>query len=234
MVNEDKDIDKTVKIKDITAKVRKPPAKLNPKSPPLSIFEKVRNDPKYSTTRSHDWFRKKIDELSGKAPSFAMKTDLLKTTKPIQVTRFLQGSMFIFKYDPKTKADLPYYDTWPCSLIFGIEGERVFGINIHYLNIALRCKLFDKLWQIAHVYRNNQEQCKRLTWKYLGNVSKFPEVRGCVKSYLYSHIQSKLIKVPIDDWRTAVHLEIASFAKKSQAYVIRESTKIINKAMHRN
>lgn len=201
-------------------------------NPPLSIFEKIRNDPNFNTKRSHDWFRKKIDQLSDNAPPFVMKNDLLKTTKPIQTMRFLQGSMFIFKYDPKTKDDLPYYDTWPCSLIFGMEGDRVLGINIHYLNIGMRCKLFDKLWQIAMVYRNQQQQCKRMTWKLLGNVAKFPEVVPCVKSYLYSHIRSKLIKVEIDDWKTAIHLNIASFNKKSNTYVTRESTKIVNKAMH--
>jgi hypothetical protein len=163
-----------------------------------------------------------------------MKADLLKTTKPIQTTRFLQGSMFIFRYDPKTKADLPYYDTWPCSLIFGMEGDKVYGINIHYLNIKLRCMLFDKLWQIAMVYRNQQQQCKRMTWKLLSNVAKFPEITPCVKSYLYSHIQSKLIKVEIDDWKTAVHLDIASFAKKSASYVLRDSAKIIRDKIHNN
>lgn len=227
------DFDQLKNIKDVADRVRKPPSKAKPKVPELSIFEKVRNDPKFTTARSHDWFRAKIKELSNNAPSFQMKTDLLKTTKPIQTTRFLPGSLFIFKYDPKWKEELPYYDTWPCSLIFGMEGDRVFGINIHYLNINLRCKLFDKIWMIAQVYRNNQQQCKRLTWRLLGNVAKFPEVAGCTKSYLYSHIQSKLIKVDIDDWKTSIHLPVASFAKKSQDYVIRETSKIVRKAMHR-
>lgn len=200
----------------------KPKARL----PQLSILQKVHNDPRFTPARSVDWFKKKINELGGNSPS--AKTDLLKTTKDLQVnTRFLPGSLYIFKYDPKTKEDMEYYDAFPCSLIFGVDNDRVTGINFHYLPYVVRGKLFDKLWQIAVTYRNNQQQVKRLTWKFLSNVSKFPEVRPCVKSYLYSHLQSKLIKVDVDDWKTAILLPVESFAKKSQSYVARASNQII-------
>lgn len=207
-------------------KVKTVPVK---KLPEQSILDKVRNDPKYSVIRSTDWFRKKIAELGGNSPS--AKYDLLKTTKEKQVTRFLPGCMYMFKYDPKTKDDLPYYDIFPCSLIFSVEGNLVRGINFHYLPIPIRAKLYDKLWQIMMVYRNNQQQCKRITWKFLSNVSKFPEVRACVRSYLYSHIQSKLIRVDIDDMKTAILLPVEAFAKKSQSYVARESGQIIKRVV---
>jgi hypothetical protein len=213
----------TGKAKDITDRLRKAPSKLTPKVEPLSIFDKVRNDPKYTQARSIDWFQKKISELGGNSPS--AKYDLMKTTKPLQTSRFLLGSLFIFKYDPKFKAELPYYDNWPCSLIFGIENDLVRGINFHYLPVTLRARLFDKLWQVAMVYRNNQQQCKRVTWKLLSNVAKFPEVRVAVKSYLYSHLQSRLLKVDIDDWKTAMLLPIASFAKKSISIVHYDAVK---------
>lgn len=209
-------------------RVKKAPPKLIKKGPELSILDKVRNDPKYTQARSIDWFKTKINQLGGNSPS--AKYDLLKQTKPLQTTRFLPGSLFIFKYDPKWKEELPYYDTWPCSLIFGMEGNLVRGINFHYLPYIIRGRLFDKLWQIAMVYRNNQQQCKRITWRLLSNVAKFPEVRPAVKSYLYSHIQSKLIKVDIDDWKTAMLLPVESFAKKSLAYVTRASSQAIKKA----
>jgi hypothetical protein len=208
-------------VKDITDRLPKIPPKLNPKTPQMSILDMVRNDPRYSQTRSVDWFKNKINELGGNSPS--TKYDLLKTTKEKQATRFLPGAMYIFKYDPKHKDILPFYDTWPCSLIFSITPTLCTGINFHYLPYIIRGKLFDKLWQIAMVYRNNQQQCKRLTWKFLSNVSKFPEIRPAVKSYLYSHIQSKLIKIDLDEWKIALLLPIESFAKKSLAYVTRNS-----------
>jgi hypothetical protein len=214
---------------DITDKVKKVPSKLNPKVVPLSILDKVRTDPKYTQARSVDWFKKKISDLGGNSPS--AKNDLIKTTKPIQTMRFIPGSLFIFKYDPKYKESLPFYDTWPCSLIFSIEEDLVRGINFHYLPYAIRGKLFDKLNLIAAKYHNNQQQVMRLNWKLLSNVAKFPEVRPAVKSYLYSHLQSKLIKVPVEDWKTAILLPIESFAKKSLAYVSRDSGQQIRKVI---
>jgi hypothetical protein len=212
---------------DIASQVKKIPAKVVPKPTNISILAKIRNDPKFTTARSVDWFRKKINDLGGNSPS--AKYDLLKTTKDKQTTRVLPGSLYIFKYMPKHADTLEYYDMWPCSLMFGLTNEGMIGINFHYLPYMIRGKLFDKLWQIASVYRNNQQQVKRMTWKFLSNVSKFPEVRPCVKSYLYSHIQSKLIKVDIDDWKTAMLLPIESFAKKSQSFVARDSGQRIKK-----
>jgi hypothetical protein len=190
------------------------------KLPELSILDKVRNDPKYSTVRSVDWFRKKIRELGGDSPS--AKYELLKTTKDIQTTRVLPGTMYIFKYAPKHADTLDYYDMWPCTLMFGLTDTGMIGINFHYLPIQVRAKLFDKLRAITNT-KNSKEQVLKITWKFLSNVSKFPEVRPAVKQYLYSHIQSKLIRVPVDDWYTALLLPIESFAKKSQSYVARDS-----------
>lgn len=195
----------------------------------MSILDRVRLDPQYTQARSIDWFRKKINELGGNSP--AAKFELLKETKEKQTTRFLPGSLFIFKYDPKWKEELPFYDTWPCSLIFSIESNLVRGINFHYLPYVIRGRLYDKLWQIAMVYRNNQQQSRRLTWQLLGNVAKFPEVRPAVKSYLYTHIQSRLIKVDIDDWKTAILLPVESFWKKSQSFVARDSAQQIKRVM---
>lgn len=218
-----------VSIKVTTKLPKAVPAPKAKRLPEMSILDKVRNDPKYSTARSVDWFRKKINELGGNSPS--AKYELLKTTKEKQVTRVLPGTMYIFKYMPKHAETLEFYDMWPCTLMFGLTNTGMIGINFHYLPIQIRAKLFDKLWQIAMVYRNNQQQCKRLTWKFLSNVSKFPEVRPAVKQYLYSHLQSKLIKVDIDDWKTAVLLPVESFAKKSAAFVARDSGQKIKRVI---
>jgi hypothetical protein len=81
------------------------------------------------------------------------------------------------------------------------------------------------------VYRNNQQQCKRITWRLLSNASKFPEVRPAVRSYLSTHIQSKLIKVDIDEWKIALLLPVESFAKQSISRIYFESRNQIKSAM---
>jgi len=216
---------------DITSNVKTIAAKLVPKSAQTkqSILDLVRNDPRYSQTRSVDWFKKKINEYGGNSPE--AKYDLQQKTKQHQFTRFLPGAMYIFKYDPKTKADLPYYDNWPCSLMFSLTDTGMVGINFHYLSYDMRGRLFDQMNAIAIKYHNNQQQVLRLNWKLLSNVSKFPMVRPAVKQYLYSHVRSKLIRIPVEEWKIAMMLPIESFSKKSQAYVARDSGQQIRKVI---
>ncbi len=197
------------------------------KAPVLSILDQIRLDPKFSQRRSTDWFKTKINQLGGNSPT--AKTELLKNTKAIQSTMVLPGAMHFFAYDPKFKEELPFYDKFPLAMVFSVEQNLFRGINFHYLSYAVRAKLYDKMAQIAMVYRNNQQQAKKLNWKLMSDVSKFPEVRPAVKSYLFSHVQSRFIRVPIDDWKTAIMLPVDSFAKKSQSYVARDSGQQIRK-----
>lgn len=197
------------------------------KAPPQSIFDQIRNDPKYTPRRSVDWFKSKIALLGGNSPS--ARTDLLQTTKDKQFNVVFPGAMYMFKYDPKYKETLPYYDKFPCSLVFGLTDTGFMGINFHYLPYAVRGKLYDKLYLIAAKNHNNRQQVLRLNWKLLSSVSKFPEVRPAVKQYLYSHLQSRLIRIDVDDWRTAIMLPVETFGKKSQAYVARDSMQKVRK-----
>lgn len=201
------------------------------KAQPHSILDLVRQDPRFNQTRSVDWFKQKITQLGGNSPS--AKTDLLAETKHLQTQMFLPGAMHMFAYDPKYKEELPFYDKFPLALIFSVEGDLVRGINFHYLPYVLRARLFDKMWQIASKYHNNKQQVMRLNWKLLGNISKFPEVQPAVKSYLYSHVRSRIIKVPVEDWKTAIFLPTETFAKKSQAFVARDSGQQIRKLTSR-
>jgi hypothetical protein len=59
------------------------------------------------------------------------------------------------------------------------------------------------------------------------------EVQPAVKSYLYSHVRSRIIKVPVEDWKTAIFLPVEGFAKKSQSVVARNSGMIISRIAKR-
>lgn len=193
--------------------------------PALSILEKIRLDPNYARTRSVDWYKKKINELGGNAPN--AKTELIKQTKELQTMRLLPGAMFFFGYDPKYKEKLPYYDNFPLSLILSVEGPHFTGINFHYLSYAMRMKLYEKMHLIGYSSKLPTEQITKLNWKLLSSLTRFPEVRPAVKKYLFSHVQTKFIKIPVDDWATAIMLPVEKFAKKPQAQVARESTRRI-------
>lgn len=195
----------------------------------LSVFDLIKQNPKFHQTRSADWFKDKIKELGKSA--VIDRAGLLKTTKPLQNTRILPGTMLFFSYDPKYKETLPYYDKFPLSFIIGFDKTGFTGINFHYLPIPMRIKLFDKMWAIAKQSHLPTQQVLQLNWQLLGTVSKFPEVVPAVKKYLFSHVQSRFIKVPIEDWKTAILLENSEFKKMSAGNVRTISSRIAAKSL---
>ena len=190
----------------------------------ISIFDTIRQNPKFHVDKSADWFRTKINELGSGAP--IQQTELMKTTKEFQSSRLLPSTMVFFSYDPKYKETLPYYDKFPLSFVISIDKTGFVGINFHYLSQPMRIKLFDSMYTIARQSRLPTQQALQLNWKLLSNASKFPAVVPAVKRYLFNHVQSKFIKVPIDDWKTAIMLENAQF-KKASANNVRTISKAI-------
>lgn len=194
-----------------------------------SIFDVIKNHPRYHHDRANEWFRQRIKELSVNRP--VDRTNLLKTTRDLQSSRVLPGSMIFFGYDPKYKEVLPYYDKFPLSFIFSMDKLHFTGINFHYLSIPIRIKLYDKMWQIAKNSRLPTQQVLSLTWQLLGNVSKFPECAVSVKKYLYSHIQTRVIKINLEDWKIAIMLQNEQFMKMGAQSVARESLKLMTARM---
>ncbi len=195
------------------------------KKPTDSIFDVIKNHPRYHQEKSKEWFRDRIRELSTDIP--VDRLGLLKTTRNLQTNRILPGTMVFFGYDPKYKETLPYYDRFPLSLIIGFNKTNFTGINWHYLPIATRIKLYDKIWQIARTSRMPTQQVLQLNWYLLSNAAKFPEVKPAVKEYRFDHVQTRFIKIPIVDWKTAIMLPNEQFMKKSNITAQRESLKII-------
>lgn len=195
------------------------------KTPQISIFDAIRLDPRYSRERSVDWYKRKVAELGGNAPD--SKSALFASTKDQQSNQLLPGTMVFFGYDPKYKQTLPYYDRFPLSFIFDISGSGFKGINFHYLGYATRAKLYQKMVESARKGGNSREQVLKLNWQLLGQVSRFPEIRPAVKSYIWGHVQTKFIRVAVEDWKTAIMLPNEQFMKQNFATVARASTRKI-------
>lgn len=206
---------------------------MKPQIKPISIFEAIRRNPKFEQSRSADWFREKIKELGQVQQFKSDQANLMKSTKDLQTFRLMMGTMTFFSYDPKYKETLPYYDKFPLSFIFGIDKTGFNGINFHYLSYPMRIKLFDKMWQIAKLSHLPTQQVLQLNWQLLSAAAKFPEVQPAVKRYLFNHVQSRFIKVPIEDWKTAIMLDNSQFKKQAAANVYKISARIAANALSR-
>lgn len=176
------------------------------------------------TSSAREWYRNKAKEV-GKLK----ETVILRDSKERIRTRFGLGNMYFFMYDPKHKATLPYYDTFP--LIFPIEVKpgKILGLNFHYLPLPLRAKLMDALYDNVTNEKYDETTKMKINYGILKSVSKYKEFKPTLKMYLTSHIRSKLIYVNPSEWDIALFLAVAQFEKKSQTQVWAESRKLIGK-----
>jgi len=161
----------------------------------------------------------------------AKKTVYVNTNKLLQdpgvVTTMEPGKMYMFGYDPKHKATLPYYDIFPLIFPFKVQGDRVWGINLHYLPIPQRAALMDELYALVDNRFKNDNKKLRINYEILNGVAKFSAFRPCIKSYLAGHFMSKFLLIPYDQWDIAMALPLARFQKAAQSYVWDDSMSIL-------
>lgn len=178
---------------------------------------------KPGTTDVRDWFRDKAREIrSVKVESLIRKNPLYNktTVKP--------GFMYLFQYDPKHKETLPYYDRFPLIFPFEDQGDSFLAMNLHYLPHIYRARLMDNLYNLINNDKYNETTKLRTSYKMLNAAARYKYFKPCVKRYLHSHVQSKFLQIPANEWDIALFLPLERFAKKTKNFVYKESRETIN------
>lgn len=169
--------------------------------------------------QSYDWMMKKIANLKG-TTSIASN---INRESSRHIPQVMTGGMCFFYYDPKTKADLPYYDRFPLVLVLERYGDGFLGLNLHYLPLQYRLAFLDKLMDYAQFTDENNIGRLRVTYDILSASKKFKLFKPCIKRYLTSQIQSKILAVQPNEWEVAVFLPIQQFRKANASTVWQES-----------
>ena len=160
------------------------------------------------TSKARTWYMNELKNMRVNRPA------LLKDSETIKKSRALPGRMFMFFYDPKHKATLPYYDQFPLILMVDSAKPKkgFYGLNFHYLPYALRARLLDAAGQdklnIQEVKRS------RLT-------------KPTIKRYLFGYVKSMFLKIEDEDNLTAIMLPVQRFKKASTSTVWADSRKMI-------
>jgi len=161
-----------------------------------------------------DWFKGKVsDAVSGiriakPEQNFSTAQNFAKTAEQKTIRA---GDMFMFVYDAKHKATLPYYDTFPLIFPISVGKNSFIGLNLHYLNPSDRAQLFDKLLELRNNDKFDKTTKLKLSWQLVKNVSVL--VEPTVHEYLFSQVRSKFIKVSPADWKWVVFLPFDNFVK---------------------
>ena len=195
------------------------------KSQMQDIFDKYRYDPSI-VKKSKTWFEQQALLLSKKriTPQMVLNNDPANVKSPNAI---MPGKLYMFFYDPKLKAELPYYDKFPLVFPFRRMEDGFIGLNMHYLPHRLRIMLMDRLMIFANNDKMDATTKLRYSWALIDGVAKFNLAKPCVKRYLTNHLKSQLVNVPADDWTTAMMLPVERFTKASKEYVWSESRKKI-------
>jgi hypothetical protein len=162
---------------------------------------------------TRNWFRSKAKEVTKMNVTKLVERSHFQGKTKTKVTRDSIGRMYMYVYDPKHKKTLPYYDKFPLIFIIGFKKDGFLGINMHYLPIFYRAKLMDALYSTISNTKYDDTTKLAINYQLLKGAAKFKYFKPCVKRYLYNHVLTNYIEVPVNEWDYALFLPLARFAK---------------------
>lgn len=176
--------------------------------------------------QSRKWFFEKTKAIGKKVTgsNVALKEGQRKDVRP------MPGMMYAFYYDPKHKETLPYYDTYPLTVIVELNSKGILGLNLHYLPLEIRQKFFYGALLNRRSNKGffrdkelNEETFFKISYEYLKSVRKAKAFRACIKQYLTPHIRGNIVHIPAPEWERAIHLPTASWEGAREIEIHRES-----------
>ena len=169
---------------------------------------------KARTRQSRKWFQANVKNLQVSRPGLLADKALKKTAVPVR------GSMYMYFYDPKYKATLPYYDRFPLTVLVNGAPGGFYGLNLHYIPPRDRAILMDSLNKYATNDRYDRTTRLNLSYQLL---KRFGRAVPCVKRYLGDHVVSETVRIDADEWEIAIFLPVERFQKESARTVWKDS-----------
>ena len=174
------------------------------------------------TETSRDWYRK-----TAQSYKTVNERQMMVNGKERLTMRPMVGSMYMYYYDPKHKATLPYYDAFPLVFPYKKVEGGFMGINLHYLPLPLRAKLMDALYDVSNNERYDETTRLKLNYNVLNSTAKFKYFKPCIKHYLTDQMRSRFLYVYPSEWDMALFLPLERFRGASKQKVWAESKKLI-------
>jgi len=172
-----------------------------------------------------NWLREKAYDVE---PRKVDPQQIIRKNTIVAENRVRLGHLYLFRYDPKLKIELPYYDTFPVIFIVKIIRGGFVGLNMHYLPYAFRAKLMDMLYD--YVVGEEDMQRLKITYNVLSNTSKLRYYKPCLKHYLNNHVKSRFLHISPEEWEKALFLPLRRFKKATESEVHRDSVRQIRQA----
>lgn len=189
-----------------------------------NIFDKILDIPGVEASKkanaSIDWFRQKAANQKVSPDTMIGGEDYKKNVRKV----LAPGSMFLFRYDAKTKEELPYWDMYPLIFPISVDAKGFIGLNLHYLPPSMRANLMNSLMRFKSKVPGKD---LAINYSILTKYSSLSYFKPCVKRYLYSHVRSQFLYITPEEWPIAIFLPLQRFQKAGSGKVYADSRKAV-------
>jgi hypothetical protein len=204
-----------------------------------SLLQQLENESpeglKSRSIESLTWFRQKVTTLKLSSEAFYRQSSL----KKLAGRRYLEGRMYLFFYDAKTKKKLPYWDRFPLVFILELKQDGFIGLNLHYLPPRIRVRFLYELYKYEMLEPEDEldgeGDHKRLmrtkinmTQELLEGIPKLRYYRACYKRYLTTQVYGRPLEVTPNHWDAMAMLPVAQWQKQNAKTVYKESMEKVN------
>ncbi len=183
------------------------------------VFTRNKYNLKDITAKSYSWYTQQ-SLLLGKQGFTAKR--VLNNPSAIKKTKVVPGKLYMYVYDAKHKATLPYWDMVPMVFPFKVVKGGFLGLNMHYLPVPFRIKLLDRLMEIDGS-KNTRRVKLQLSWEMISGASRLKLLEPCVHMYLNGHVVSPFREIERADWATAMFLPVQKFVGANSTTVWKDS-----------
>lgn len=178
-----------------------------------SIFDKYKHDVNI-VTKSRNWYTQQILLMNSRN---IKESKLFVGSKTVK--RLMPGKLYLYYYDPKYKATLPFYDRFPLVFPYHADSNSFIGLNMHYLSYFFRIKLMTILMRFATNTKLNENTRLNYSWQALNGMAQHQLAEKAIHKYLIGHVKSTFIEIPANQWHTALMLPVERFVKSSKINV---------------
>jgi hypothetical protein len=192
----------------------------------LDIFEKNKYDLKTAFRKSKAWYEQQMILLMKQINSPWM---VLKGNPTQLTTKLMPGKMYMYIYDPLYKDKLPYFDRFPCTLLYQRSISGFSGINFHYLPYQMRVHLLFHLMQYKTNAKMDESTRIKYSWAAIKGVTKFAAAVPAFHNYNFGGLRSTFREIRAYDWTTAVLLPVEQFVKAPDDRIWDKSRQAVNK-----
>lgn len=166
--------------------------------------------------KSMRWYRDTVRDIVPRQMSEAATGRLIRGGKISP--RPVYGVLNLYGYEPKNKLTLEYYDVFPLVIPVERYNNGFLGLNLHYLSVNTRMKLLEKLMPLT-------AEDRILGWR---RVSKFREVKPCVKKYLGAFTRTRFLPIVTEEeMNLAALMPLQQFKKATKQKVWYDSRRMI-------